>query len=400
MSQEETSYEETPYEETSHNETRRRRGLLFGLLAALLLILLCILLVLVLVRLLQPAADAGGPYTVDEAQPLTFDGGGSSGWLVTDYAWDFGDGNTGSGVSPSHTYDDGPAEYTVELTVTNILGRTASDTAQVTVNNLPPTADAGGPYACHRGETITLSGTCDDPSPVDAASLTCTWAEFTGAAISQPSYTCPPSPGEVTVTLTATDKDGASAQDSAIVAVDGVTTTLKADPNGPYAGVVDEPVTFDGSGSTPADAIVSYTWDFGDGGTGTGMDATHTYSATGTYNVTLTVTDGTSEDSATTTATITEGGPNEDPVAVMEVTLIQKTAQCYRFDGSGSFDPDGEIVKYEWDFGDGNTDESKESVEYCYEASGTYTATLTVTDNLGATGSTSKPVEIPDIDPP
>ena len=184
----------------------------------------------------------------------------------------------------------------------------------------------------------------------------------------------------------------------AIVTVDGG-EGLKADANGPYPGVVDEPVSFNGSGSTPADAIESYTWDFGDGGTGTGVNATHTYSATGTYSVTLTVTDGTSEDSDTTTATITEGGPNEDPEAVMEVTLIQKTAQCYRFDGSGSFDPDGEIAKYKWDFGDGSTDEDKESVEYCYEASGTYTATLTVTDNRGGTDSTSKEVEIPNIDP-
>jgi hypothetical protein len=105
----------------------------------------------------------------------------------------------------------------VKLAVTNSLGRTASNAAQVTVDNLPPTANAGFPYTCQVEETIQLSGTCDDPSPVDDLSLTCTWANFSGAAISQPNYTCPNTTGDVTVTLTATDKDSASGQDSAVV---------------------------------------------------------------------------------------------------------------------------------------------------------------------------------------
>lgn len=57
------------------------------------------------------------------------------------------------------------------------------------------------------------------------------------------------------------------------------------------------------------------------------------------------------------------------------------------FDGSDSFDIDGEIVKYEWDFGDGNTAEGVE-VSNIYDLEGEYIATLTVTDNYGLENST------------
>lgn len=164
-------------------------------------------------------ADPGGPYQVSEAESLRFDGSGSRGLNITTYTWDFGDGSGGNGVSPIHTYDDGPAQFAVTLTITDRWGRTDSGVTQAIVHNLPPTAEAEGPYSCFVAETIQLSGTCNDPSSIDAESLTCTWADFSGTTVSEPVYTCPSDPGQVTVTLTATDKDGASDQDTAIVTV-------------------------------------------------------------------------------------------------------------------------------------------------------------------------------------
>ncbi|MFC1713662.1 C10 family peptidase [Candidatus Poribacteria bacterium] len=73
-------------------------------------------------------------------------------------------------------------------------------------------------------------------------------------------------------------------------------TAPVADASGPYAGEVDEDVTFDGSGSSDADGDLplTYTWDFGDGNEDTTQSpmTTHTYSAADTYTVTLTVSDG------------------------------------------------------------------------------------------------------------
>jgi serine protease len=60
--------------------------------------------------------------------------------------------------------------------------------------------------------------------------------------------------------------------------------------------------------------------------------------------------------------------------------------QTVSFDGSGSTDPDGSIVSYAWDFGDGTTGTGV-NVTHIYTVAGIYTATLTVTDNSGLTGT-------------
>ena len=86
-----------------------------------------------------------------------------------------------------------------------------------------------------------------------------------------------------------------------------------ADCNGPYSGVVDAAITFDGSGSyDPDGTIANWDWDFGDGETDTGETVEHSYIDANTYTVVLTVTDdGGLTDVDTTIATIVvEGVPD------------------------------------------------------------------------------------------
>ncbi len=68
------------------------------------------------------------------------------------------------------------------------------------------------------------------------------------------------------------------------------------------------------------------------------------------------------------------------------------------FEGSDSSDPDGEIIDYEWDFGDPDSGEENTSTEenpaHEYSEEGTYTVSLTVTDGDGASGTTEAVVEI------
>ncbi|MBW3581534.1 MAG: S8 family serine peptidase [Euryarchaeota archaeon] len=84
------------------------------------------------------------------------------------------------------------------------------------------------------------------------------------------------------------------------------------------------------------------------------------------------------------------GGTNSPPTA--SFTAGCNDLAC-SFDGSGSTDTDGTISSYAWDFGDGTTG-SGATVSHTYAAGGTYTVTLTVTDDGGATDSDSKSVTV------
>ena len=84
-----------------------------------------------------PTADANGPYYRHVGQTITFDGSKSSdldGTIVS-YDWDFGDGNTGVGVTSTHIYSSA-GTYTMILTVTDNEGATDSDPTTVTISVL------------------------------------------------------------------------------------------------------------------------------------------------------------------------------------------------------------------------------------------------------------------------
>jgi len=81
------------------------------------------------------------------------------------------------------------------------------------------------------------------------------------------------------------------------------------------------------------------------------------------------------------------GTANQPPVAAASATPSSGTVPlAVAFSGSGSSDSDGSIASYAWTFGDGSS-ASGVSASHTYVGAGTYTAKLTVTDNLGATGS-------------
>ena len=81
-----------------------------------------------------------------------------------------------------------------------------------------------------------------------------------------------------------------------------------ANAGGPYSGVVGIPITFDGSKSSDPDGtpLASYQWNFGEGGAGVGATVTHTYATGGVFTVTLTVSDGDLESTASTSATVAD----------------------------------------------------------------------------------------------
>jgi PKD repeat protein len=160
-----------------------------------------------------------------------------------------------------------------------------------------------------------------------------------------------------------------------------IDTRIVCDPGGPYEGMSAETIYFDGSGSMdlpdiPASSIVSWDWDFGDSTTGSGEITTHAYADPGFYTVTLTVT----EDEGITKSSTTTALIKEQPICDAGGPYAGLPGEPVLFDGSGSYDRDGTVVFWGWDFGDSTTG-SGQTVQHTYAGSGAYTVTLTVTDN-------------------
>ncbi len=153
-------------------------------------------------------------------------------------------------------------------------------------------------------------------------------------------------------------------------------------------------VTFDASASSgPSDPIVRYAWDFGDGGIGSGVTATHTYTKKGVYEVALAVRDAAGRTAA---CTRTVEALNRAPVArFMPSVSIADVDEPVTFDASGSHDPDGDVVQYTWDFGDGTSATGK-VVEHAFrgacESGDGPRITLLVTDEEGATDSVTRQI--------
>jgi PKD repeat protein len=155
-----------------------------------------------------PTASAAGPYTGTVGAAVTFTGVGSidpQGQALT-YVWTFGDGGTGTGVSPTHIYA-APGTFTVSVKVTDTSSLSNTATTKATIAAAPPVAKAGGPYTGTTGTPVNFNGGgSTDPQ---GQTLSYTWKfgdGTTGTGVSQThAYAVA---GTYTVSLTATDTSG------------------------------------------------------------------------------------------------------------------------------------------------------------------------------------------------
>jgi PKD repeat protein len=147
-------------------------------------------------------------------------------------------------------------------------------------------------------------------------------------------------------------------------------------------------VTFTDTSTDPDGSVVGWSWNFGDGAASAAQSPTHTYTASGTYTVTLTVTD---DDGATGSISqdVTVSVSNNPPTASFTFTTSDLTATFT----DTSTDSDGTIASWSWNFGDGATS-TEQNPSHTYAAAGTYNVSLTITDNEGLTGNTSKIVTV------
>jgi hypothetical protein len=222
------------------------------------------------------------------------------------YAWDLD--NNGSFETPGQSALfsaaglDGPAVVSVRVQVSDNDGGVTVASATVTVNNVAPTANSGGPYVVNEGGSVTLTATGTDAAPADT--LVYAWDLNNDGVFETPGQTAAFSaagidgPATRTVRVRVTDDDGGVFTTSTTVTIDNAAPTVSA----VTAPVDPLPVgTAFGASASFTDPATADThtalWNWGDGASSAGavssgaVTGTHSYAATGARAVGLTVTD-------------------------------------------------------------------------------------------------------------
>ena len=316
---------------------------------------------------------------------------------VTEWAWQFGDGESSTNREPNHRYDT-PGTYTVTLTVTDDGGATDVSSQDVTATSpaAPPSNEAPRAEFDVDCDDLRCSFT-DRSTDQDGSVASRQWDFGDGASSTQrnPSHSYA-SPGQYDVTLVVTDNDGAE---------DSRTRTAQAEsppapppppppsndpPNAEFEAACQElRCTFVDRSSDEDGSVVRWEWDFGDGSSSSERNPSHTYAVAGNYTVLLVATDDDGAADTRTHSVRAEAPPsppppppppsNEPPKAEFEVHCSGLT--CVFEDRSK--DRDGSIVGWAWSFGDGATSTERNPV-HTYASKGHRDVLLTVTDDDGA----------------
>ncbi|MCU7918813.1 MAG: tandem-95 repeat protein [Candidatus Thiodiazotropha sp. (ex Epidulcina cf. delphinae)] len=350
---------------------------------------------------IQVTNSAGDiPFTV------SFDASASSdlGGVITDFNWDFGDGETASGELFDHTFV-APGMYTVTLSVIDDGGASADTTITITATD--PTAGGGGdpalandPPVASLTATPLVSGTSRiafdayGSTDSDGSIVSYSW-DFGDGDTGSGEYVEHEfiAAGDYTVVLTVVDDEGAAGQDQMTI-----TMVDQAAPN--VKPVAEVSVSIE-------ERLIQLDWDYPAGDAdlagfrlyqndrmvceiadpGARQSDCYTHIDNGTVQLWMTA-----YDQFGVETTISE-------VFTFDSTGIYSSAAeddapllVYMSAGS-SYDEDGKIASYSWDFGDGSIGEGP-AVYHIYDFPGTYTATLTITDDAGETAQASTSISV------
>ena len=351
---------------------------------------------------------------------------------ITSWSWSFGGGESDSGMVVDHAFaTSGPKSVT--LTVTDNSGATASTTHTVQPVAVPPgtgfiaqsaTTDAWAtvksmpvPAEAQSGDTLLLHWVGDPASaPADPAGWTRVRTVAIGSALATYVWTKQVSAADLGTTVSLTQPVGRRSTAQLLVyrGYGGVAASAATTDSGTATHVTpDQPVL-------TGDYVVAF---FADRSTDTsswtpadGQTARGSVVGTSTTRYSTFVSDAGAPTSAGTdpgtTAVVNAPSlkgigigvvlrpssgappPNQAPTASFTSSCVGLT--CH-LDASASADPDGTVTSWSWSFGGGDTDSGK-VVDHTFATGGARSATLTVTDNSGATASTThtvQPVAVP-----
>ena len=313
-----------------------------------------------------PSADAGKNRTVKVDVNQTFDASGSDDdFGISNYTWNFGDGQTGYGANLKHKFalptGEDKHNYTVTLTIKDTAGVTNFTKIWVLVDGAPPVASfvavqppngtATAPEVNEDKQNITFNAS---ETTDNVGVFNYTWdfddGKFGYGMAVKHTWT---QPGEYNVTLNVTDKAGWWANKTIVVVVRDITNPFaRITFNGDSVIYLEEMSTkkpvVNGARSTDNVKIVSYEWNFGDGSAavpGTEIlksEINHSYAKLGKFNITLKVFDAGGNFNVSDPVVIEVKEKPKTPDLKVESIKVENAAD---FKISGSDIHDGDKVK-------------------------------------------------------
>ena len=272
-------------------------------------------------------------------------------------------------------------------TVTIVLTSTGNgqclavtDTMKISLGN-KPVAGFSNTQICS-GHLISFTDTSIAPSVNDSI-VSWNWTiAGTNDTVQNPTHTYSVS-GTDSVTLIITTNSGC--MDTVMHLV-----SIHPSPTAAFTHTVDctvDSVYFTSTSTIPSGAITTWNWNFGDGSTSALQNPVHSYSAAGTHTVTLTVT---SDSGCTATFVDSVGG-----CISVQAGFTSASSLCaglsLSFTDTSLISGTDSIAVWNWNFGDGGSD-TVQNPSHTYTTGGTYSVTLIVITNSGATDTASHTV--------
>ncbi len=313
------------------------------------------------------AADVCEPQTVNFTQATVIPNNWDNATIPT-YQWDFGDGNTGTGASTTHNYAI-PGAYNVRLIV--ITSDACRDTLFKNVNVYPkPNAVFSIADICYGDSLFLVSGS--SVSNVLGSVITgylWTFGDGNSSQAMDPSHFYS-FDGLYTVTLVTTTNHGC--MDTLVQPVN-----VFPKPNASFSfprTCQPDAVNFIDASTVSSGTIAGYDWDFGDGGSSAAQNPVYTYATADSYMVELIVT----TDNGCLDTLVRTLVWNPKPLANFNFSNVCFPDSIHFMDQSSlAF---GNMLRWEWDFGDGGTAMTTNPT-HLYATAGTYNVQLIVTSD-------------------
>jgi PKD repeat protein len=308
----------------------------------------------------------------------------SVGVSIKTWQWNFGDGTTGVGQNPTHSYTN-IGTYLPVLTISNTLGLTATSSGSIIVTNPAVKFTASPTNACSF-LTIQFTSPAMDSGGNRITNWLWNFGDGTSSTVENPAhiYTNIQTYNPV---LTVANAYGLFPSSSGpAIKVVNPTAQFTA---GPSNGVSRLTVAFKSpSVDSVGVSIKSWRWSFGDGTFGTGQNPSHTYTNTGIYFPALTVSNALGLFPVTSGSAVTV----TNPAIKFTASITNGTAPLAVQFKAPSLDSGGNtITNWYWNFGDGAIS-TVENPSHTYANSGTFHPTLFVANAFGLAPTSSGPV--------